>query len=106
MTPTLLVPDSTPTCPNKSTTPVRITRFLELLPESLRADFLEVLRLWSRDRDTAGQVIDDLVARLRHDLPYLRDPQRRTDLQRLMQLLQAQRHAAILLVGRVKAVAS
>ena len=102
MTPTLLAPDSTTACTDKSTTQRRAERFLATVPENLRTDLLHLFRLWSRDRETAGQVVDDFVARCRHDLPYVRDAQRRGDLKRLLHLLQTQRYQAVLLVGTVK----
>jgi hypothetical protein len=105
VTPTLLTPDSS-TCTDKSAAQIRAERFLASVPALLRADFQETLRLWARDRDSAGQVIDDLVARLKYELPRVGASPRRADLKRLQHLLQADRYAAILLVGRVKAGAS
>jgi hypothetical protein len=107
-TPTLLRSDPQrtlfdPTCTDRSTRDTQITRFLESVPTSIRADFLDVRKWWSRDRDTAGQTINDVTTRLRYDLKHVAPSPRRQDLTRLLQLLQAQRHAAILLTGWVKA---
>ena len=86
----------------------RAERFLAAIPASLRADFLDVIELWSLSRDSAGSVLDDFLTRLSRELrrpgadwPCL-TPSRRADLRALQRLLKARRHDALLLVASLK----